>query len=304
MARTDDFSNDVINKSKLKAAYICSNPNCRKTTIAPSLTDEMQVQYCGKVAHITAAAAGGARYNKDITSTTRKSISNAIFLCSNCADLIDKNGGKDYSVELLKFWKKEHHKWVLGNLNKNEGSPLNQITSNNQKGGIVANTVNINAPAPEKVDTKLKHDIALYQRMNEIFNEDSFKYLTDELVDYATCGINHIHKFQKLYDFYALAGNSYLNEVVNNAKDAFVKSIPPMANYIHRYFDKWPYEQSLDNFKIQLKPEYLRTTRFRKMEVGDREKWEVLFSKLVKHVNKAKKSYRNFRLAVKSEFHI
>lgn len=51
----------------------------------------------GKVAHITAAAVGGPRYMKELSEEDRKSITNAIFLCSNCADLIDKNKGIDYS---------------------------------------------------------------------------------------------------------------------------------------------------------------------------------------------------------------
>ena len=38
----------------------------------------------------------------------RKSISNAIWLCGACADLIEKNGGGGYPAEHLRKWKRDH----------------------------------------------------------------------------------------------------------------------------------------------------------------------------------------------------
>ena len=117
MAR-DDFASDVIDALKKRAAFICSNPDCRAQTIAPSGEDESKYLYIGKAAHITAAAESGPRYDPNMASEDRKSISNAIFLCSSCADLIDKNNGLDFPVDKLKAWKAEHEKWVSSNLNK------------------------------------------------------------------------------------------------------------------------------------------------------------------------------------------
>jgi hypothetical protein len=51
-------------------------------------------------------------------TSERASISNAIYLCADCADLIDKNGGADHSPELLHEWKLQHESWVRSNLNK------------------------------------------------------------------------------------------------------------------------------------------------------------------------------------------
>lgn len=117
MAR-DDFSATIKTNSKMRAALICSNPDCRKMTVAPSKLDEARAVCLGKVAHITAASEGGPRYDLSMTSKERTSISNAIYLCSGCADLIDKNSGKDFSIERLKQWKEEHEQWVSNNLNK------------------------------------------------------------------------------------------------------------------------------------------------------------------------------------------
>jgi hypothetical protein len=117
----DDFLKGVTNGLRMRAAFICSNPDCRKQTIAPSDEDETKYLYLGKAAHITAAANGGPRYDPNMSPEERRSISNGIFLCSNCADLIDKNKGRDFAVETLKAWKIDHEKWVSANLNKRPG---------------------------------------------------------------------------------------------------------------------------------------------------------------------------------------
>jgi hypothetical protein len=48
----------------------------------------------------------------------RSAPANGIFLCGSCADLIDKNSGADFSIQLLNRWKTDHEKWVSENLNK------------------------------------------------------------------------------------------------------------------------------------------------------------------------------------------
>lgn len=120
MAR-DDFRKPIVEVLKMRAAYICSNPSCKKMTVAPSDTGDDKVVYMGRAAHICAASPDGPRYDATMTSEERGAITNAIFLCGNCADIIDDNGGLDYSVELLHQWKSEHEKWVRANLNKSVG---------------------------------------------------------------------------------------------------------------------------------------------------------------------------------------
>lgn len=117
MAR-DDFPNAVKASLRMRAALICSNPDCRKQTAAPSPSDDNAFVCLGKAAHIAAAAEGGPRYDATSTRKERCSISNAIYLCSTCADLIDKNNGNDFPVNLLHEWKRLHEEWVHANLNK------------------------------------------------------------------------------------------------------------------------------------------------------------------------------------------
>src|SRR5690606_20844471 len=58
----------------------------------------------GIAAHITAAASGGPRYDDTLTPDQRSHIDNGIWLCSNCAALIDKDSIK-YPISLLRKWK-------------------------------------------------------------------------------------------------------------------------------------------------------------------------------------------------------
>ncbi len=112
----DDFDKGTVDTLAKRAAYICSNPNCRSLTISPSSENDTKFIYNGKAAHITAASKSGPRYDPEISSEERKSIRNGIFLCSNCADMIDKNDGLDFSVQLLKEWKNNHESWVSKHL--------------------------------------------------------------------------------------------------------------------------------------------------------------------------------------------
>ncbi len=54
----------------------------------------------GKAAHITAAAAGGPRYDPTQTSAERRSIHNGIWVCASCGDIIDRDEA-EYPVEML-----------------------------------------------------------------------------------------------------------------------------------------------------------------------------------------------------------
>lgn len=56
-------------------------------------------------AHITAASRKGPRYDKTLSAEGRCSIENAIWLCQNCAKLIDNDAAR-YTVDLLRQWKR------------------------------------------------------------------------------------------------------------------------------------------------------------------------------------------------------
>ncbi|MEO8234385.1 MAG: hypothetical protein ABI549_03130 [Flavobacterium sp.] len=103
MANRDDFKKTTIEVLPKRVGYLCSNPDCRKLTIGANEVAEKATSI-GNTAHITAASSGGPRYDENLTTEQRIHIDNAIWLCSNCATLIDKDE-KKYTVEILNNWK-------------------------------------------------------------------------------------------------------------------------------------------------------------------------------------------------------
>jgi hypothetical protein len=104
----DNFPPSTKQKLAERAGYICSNPSCNHITIGPVENDHTKSTKIGKASHICAASPGGPRYDMSQSEKERTDISNGIWLCASCADLIDKNNGIDYPAEHLRKWKKDH----------------------------------------------------------------------------------------------------------------------------------------------------------------------------------------------------
>src|ERR1043165_3756282 len=81
----------------------CSNPKCRASTSGPQL-DSQKALNIGVAAHITAASPGGPRYDSSLSVMNRQSADNGIWLCQNCAKLVDNDPGR-YTVVRLRQWK-------------------------------------------------------------------------------------------------------------------------------------------------------------------------------------------------------
>jgi hypothetical protein len=108
MTRSDDFSAPTKRLLAERAAYRCSNPDCRKVTIGASFADTTKVLKPGVASHICAARKGGPRFKENQSSEERKSASNGIWLCASCSLLIDKNQGIDFPEGILRSWKEQH----------------------------------------------------------------------------------------------------------------------------------------------------------------------------------------------------
>lgn len=101
----DEFKSGVREIVARRVSYLCSNPDCRASTIGPQM-DEAKSQNVGTASHITAAAPGGPRYNPALSSPERKHYQDAIWLCRTCGTIVD-NDYHRYSVELLQEWKRQ-----------------------------------------------------------------------------------------------------------------------------------------------------------------------------------------------------
>jgi len=77
----------------------------------------------GVAAHITAAATNGPRFDGSLSAEQRKSTNNGIWLCQNCAKLVD-NDPIRFSAELLRQWKSHAEAATLAEL---DGSALAAI---------------------------------------------------------------------------------------------------------------------------------------------------------------------------------
>lgn len=101
-----------ITQNTIKRLYglsgnVCANPECRK-----KLIDNLGNQY-GEIAHICVASPEGPRYDSTMSDDDRRNIDNLLLLCEDCNKLIDnKDNVKDYPVELLRDWKRQHEKFT------------------------------------------------------------------------------------------------------------------------------------------------------------------------------------------------
>ena len=132
----DGFSARIRDVLGRRASFICSNPDCRAMTLAPSTEDPERFIYVGKAAHIRAASEGGPRFDAEMTAETRKSIDNGIFLCATCADMIDRNDGSDFPPELLHAWKSTHEQWVRDNLNQSPHALISILDGEHHASGV------------------------------------------------------------------------------------------------------------------------------------------------------------------------
>jgi hypothetical protein len=104
-AGRDEFPRSVKGILAARVSYRCSNPACRASTSGPQLDDEGFVNV-GVAAHITAASPGGPRFDPALSAEERTAIDNAIWVCQNCAKMIDSDI-KRFSVQILHQWKRK-----------------------------------------------------------------------------------------------------------------------------------------------------------------------------------------------------
>jgi hypothetical protein len=99
----DDFSEPVKRALASRVGNLCSNPECRALTSGPQ-EDPAKALNIGVAAHITAASPGGPRYDPELLPEERSGPSNGLWLCQNCAKLVDNDAAR-FTLELLRGWK-------------------------------------------------------------------------------------------------------------------------------------------------------------------------------------------------------
>jgi hypothetical protein len=109
MSNRDEFSDKTKKAVAARAGWHCSFTGCPKLTVGPSEESSDAVTIIGKAAHICGAAPGrgSRRYLASMTPDERAGIDNAIWLCADHADLIDRDE-VTYSIEKLRAMKRAH----------------------------------------------------------------------------------------------------------------------------------------------------------------------------------------------------
>ena len=224
----DEFSEKVKDILGKRVNLLCSNPNCRKPTSGPR-TEPDKIMNIGVAAHITAASYNGCRYNAELTQEERKSANNGIWLCQNCAKLID-NDVIRYSEELLRKWKSKAEKSALSQLELTHSSKSNwknSLTKQLTTFSRVEFYIPYVSPGdgvenPERIiaiTTRLIFDMisCVYQDTSKLINRDNFVFALTIRVDRKdnlfNCSgelVTHLTPFA--YHF------GVLSELLNNGK--------------------------------------------------------------------------------------
>ncbi|WP_248743416.1 MULTISPECIES: hypothetical protein [unclassified Pseudomonas] len=104
MSKRDEFLSPVKRALAERSGFRCSYLGCSKATVGPSEESDIAVARTGVACHITAAAEGGKRFDKDMSEEVRASISNGIWMCSSHSVEIDRDAAR-YTVNVLQHWK-------------------------------------------------------------------------------------------------------------------------------------------------------------------------------------------------------
>lgn len=86
--------------------YQCSVPRCKKPAYAPNDYDENSSVNMGTACHIYAAKKNGPREQGDKSKEFIASAENGLWCCNYHGSRIDKDKGREFSVETLFMWKR------------------------------------------------------------------------------------------------------------------------------------------------------------------------------------------------------
>jgi hypothetical protein len=162
----DDFSKLTLDILAKRVGIRCSNPACRKLTTGPN-SDSTRIVNIGVGAHITAASPGGPRFDPTLSTDKRQSAENGIWLCQNCAKLVDNDQAR-YSVEVLRQWKQ-----------RAEGAALSEIEGDTSATLQPEGSAEIDISYQEVAIRSERHDYSLLIKLQNLGTEHLGPYHID-----------------------------------------------------------------------------------------------------------------------------
>jgi len=137
MASGPGFSKKTVDVLAKRSAQTCANPTCRKPTSGPH-SDESRSVVMGEAAHMRGARPGSARYDPAMTDEERASPGNGIWLCRDCAKLIDSDPER-FPVSRLEDWKEAHEAWVEAGRPTTQPASREVSVTDGGIGGVISN---------------------------------------------------------------------------------------------------------------------------------------------------------------------
>ena len=113
-ATSSDFRSKTIETLARRAAFLCSNPDCRVSTVGPN-SDPEKSTTIGEAAHIFGARPGSKCFRGDLSESARAAITNGIWLCRNCHKQVDADESR-HTSDVLFAWREQHERFVLSEL--------------------------------------------------------------------------------------------------------------------------------------------------------------------------------------------
>lgn len=124
------FSKKTVDTLARRAAFLCSNPDCRRNTVGPN-SNPQKATTIGEAAHIYGARPGSKRFRADMTEGARAAITNGIWLCRNCHKKIDTDEHRYTSIVLF-AWREQHEQFVQSEI----GNSADRILGAQQGGAL------------------------------------------------------------------------------------------------------------------------------------------------------------------------
>lgn len=101
-----NFSKPTREQLAMSANFRCARPGCGLVTHFYDPTEGKTINIQGQAAHIHAASLRGPRFDLELTDSQVKHYDNGVWLCANCATLIDRLPA-DYPPEMLRSWQED-----------------------------------------------------------------------------------------------------------------------------------------------------------------------------------------------------
>lgn len=267
--KDNDFTESIRRKLRDRVANLCSNPECRKNTVAANLETIDNRTVIGEAAHICAASSGGPRFNDEMIAKDIKSFKNGIWLCSICHNIIDREP-KTYPVEMLIGWKVSAEEYTSKNLGTKYKTdkdikesqqsllsimPLSSINNalSNVHGSVVQTLGVLDDRL--KLSTKFDNEATVYNvepkddsyvptiSIKDFSNETNIRKYKDLILHGLDCEIDGDIDFS--------SDSNLINKLLNDTGIDFKKSSIKRINKVDAYL-KIPY-QDLDINKTVIK---------------------------------------------------